>query len=680
MIEGKLIIRNVRKNIQDYMIYFLTLTVSVSMFYAFNSIQTQPALNDLDTTKQMLSDQLGILLSVLSVVVAIVLAFLILYANQFLLKRRKKELGIYTLLGMEKGKISKIFAGETLCVGILSLVFGIILGLLLSQGLSIFSLRLFAIDMSKFQIVFSISALKKTISCFVLIFLIVMIFNVRTVSSVRLIDLLTAGRKNEVMALRNKAAGISLAALSILCIVSSGVIIQHYGILPSRENSWFQIAVVLLAAGTALFFFSVSAVLLTAIQANRKIYLKGLNTFLSRQIGSKVQTDFMTMSIICALLTISICGISVGISSALTMNETSKAALPYDLNVVADIDVAGETDIAAYLKSRDVDMGIYADSIAQISLYEAEITYGDLFEGQDLNLWHIDENIPEMGVSVVSISDFNRALAAQGKSPINLADNEFLLNCNYKGTLQYIDSFLQSCTEIDMNGTILQLGGKKPLGETVLMTSVGNNDRGTFIVPDHIAASLAKDMNILLVQYKPGINTDEILQKMIPIGLEWETEGYRYTEKNMLSSMYYGSCALLVFLCCYIGLVFLLICAALLSLKQLTETADNIYRYGLLQKLGTDSRLLFGALFKQIAIFFASPLLLAGMFSVFGIGKITAIVEEFLNMHISTNIGITVLMFLIVYGGYFIATYLSCKHMVMEKQISANCMDLAGVR
>ncbi len=680
MIEGKLIIRNVRKNIQDYMIYFLTLTVSVSMFYAFNSIQTQPALNDLDTTKQMLSDQLGILLSVLSVVVAIVLAFLILYANQFLLKRRKKELGIYTLLGMEKGKISKIFAGETLCVGILSLVFGIILGLLLSQGLSIFSLRLFAIDMSKFQIVFSISALKKTISCFVLIFLIVMIFNVRTVSSVRLIDLLTAGRKNEVMALRNKAAGISLAALSILCIVSSGVIIQHYGILPSRENSWFQIAVVLLAAGTALFFFSVSAVLLTAIQANRKIYLKGLNTFLSRQIGSKMQTDFMTMSIVCALLTISICGISVGISSALTMNETSKAALPYDLNVVADIDVAGETDIAAYLKSRDVDMGIYADSLAQISLYEAEITYGDLFEGQDLNLWHIDENIPEMGVSVVSISDFNRALAAQGKSPINLADNEFLLNCNYKGTLQYIDSFLQSCTEIDMNGTILQLGGKKPLGETVLMTSVGNNDRGTFIVPDHIAASLAKDMNILLVQYKPGINTDEILQKMIPIGLEWETEGYRYTEKNMLSSMYYGSCALLVFLCCYIGLVFLLICAALLSLKQLTETADNIYRYGLLQKLGTDSRLLFGALFKQIAIFFASPLLLAGMFSVFGIGKITAIVEEFLNMHISTNIGITVLMFLIVYGGYFIATYLSCKHMVMEKQISANCMDLAGVR
>lgn len=668
MTEGKLILRNVRKNIRDYLIYFLTLMISVSMFYAFNSIQSQPAFRDLDATKQLLSDQLGILLSALSVVVAVVLAFLILYANQFLLKRRKKELGIYTLLGMEKGKISRIFAGETFCVGILSLLFGLLSGLLLSQGLSIVSLRLFAIDMSQFQVVFSMSALKKTIGCFALIFLIVMLLNVRTVSSVKLIDLLTAGRKNEVLALKNKAAQIFLAVLSVLCIVSSGLLIQHYGILPSRENAWFQIAAVLLAAGTVLFFFSISAVLLTAIQANKSLYLKGLNTFLSRQIGSKIKTDFLTMSVVCGLLTISICGISVGISSALTMNETSKAALPYDLNVFADADTAGETDIAAYLRSRDVDLGNYADCTAQISLYEAEITYGDLFEGQDVSLWRIDSAVPEAGVGVVSISDFNRALAVQGKPPVSLADHEFLLNCNYKGTLPYMDTFLQSCTELDLNETILQPGRKTLLGETIWMTSVGNNDRGTLIVPDPVAASFAKDMNILLVQYQPGINTDEVLQKMIPIGLEWETLGYRYTEKIMLSSMYYGSCALLVFLCCYIGLVFLLICAALLSLKQLTETADNVYRYGLLQKLGTDRGLLSGALFWQVAIFFIAPLLPAGIFSAFGIGKITEIAEEFLNMHISANLGVTVWMFLIVYGGYFMATYLSCRQMVMEKQ------------
>lgn len=668
MTGGKLIFRNVRKNMQDYMIYFLTLMISVSMFYAFNSIQTQPALQDLDATKQLLSDQLGILLSALSVVVAIVLAFLILYANQFLLKRRKKELGIYTLLGMEKGKISRIFAGETLCVGTISLAFGLVFGFLLSQGLSLFALRLFAVDMSEFQIVFSMSALKKTIGCFALIFLIVMIFNIRTVSTVKLIDLLTANRKNESMALKNKTAQIVLTILSVSCIVFSGIIIQHYGILPSRENHWFQIALVLLAVGTTLFFFSVSALSLTVIQSKKTLYLKGLNAFLSRQIGSKIQTDFLTMSVVCGLLTVSICGISVGMSSALTMNEAAKAALPFDLNVVADVDISGDTDVTAYLNSRDVDIDNYADCTAQISLYKSEITYGNLFEGQNIDLWSIDAPIPQLGVSVISISDFNRSLAAQRKDPVKLADDEFLLNCNYKGTLQYIDTFLQSGKEITLNDTVLHSQKKQPLQETYYMTSVGNNDRGTFIVPDHVAASLKKEHNILLVQYKAGVNTNEILQKMIPIGLEWETEGYRYSEKIMMSSMYYGSCALIVFLCSYIGLVFLLICAALLSLKQLTETTDNIYRYGLLQKLGADNRLLLKVLFKQVSIFFVAPLLLAGIFSAFGIGEITKIVEEFLNIHISTNIWVTVLVFLIVYGGYFLATYLSCKHIVIEKQ------------
>lgn len=668
MTEVKLIFRNVQKNLQDYMIYFLTLMISISMFYAFNSIQTQPALRDLNTTKQLLSDQLGILLSMLSVVVAVVLAFLILYANQFLLKRRKKELGIYTLLGMEKGRIARIFAGETLCVGVISLACGLAVGLLLSQGLSVLSLRLFAIDMDRFQMVFSISALKKTIGCFALIFLIVMLFNVRTVSFVRLIDLLTASRKNEGMTVKNKAVQIVFSLFALLCIAVSGVLIQRYGILPRRENPWVQIAAALLCVGTALFFFSISAVLFAVLQADKRFYLKGLNAFLCRQIGSRIRTNFLTMTVVCGLMAVAICSTIVGISTALTMNEASKAALPYDLNVHASVAISGETDIAAYLKTREVDMGQYADSAVQISLYEAEITYGNLFEGQDIHLWPIDKPILEMGVSVVSVSDFNRALAMQGKDPVMLGGGEFLLNCNYKGTLQYMDAFLRSGKGVTLNGITLQPQTARPLQETYWMTSVGNNDRGTLIVPDTTAASLAKYANILLVQYKSDTNPEEILQKMIPIGLEWETEGYRYTEKTMLNDMYYGSCALPVFLCSYIGLAFLLICAALLSIKQLTETADNRYRYGLLQKLGCDNRLLFGTLFWQIAVFFAAPLLPAGIYAAFGVSKLTAVVEESLNMHIATNIGVTVFMLLVVYGGYFAATYLSCKHMIGEGQ------------
>lgn len=670
MTSIKLIFRNVRKNIQDYMIYFLTLMISVSLFYSFNSIQSQPALSNLDATKQLLSEQMGILISALSVIIAVVLAFLILYANQFLLKRRKKELGIYILLGMEKGKISRIFAGETLCIGVISLISGLALGLALSQGLSLLALRLFAVDLADFQIVFSYAALKKTIGCFAIIFVIVMLFNVRTISSVKLIDLLTASRKNEGLSIIRRGVQCLLFVVSLICIICSGILFNRYGILPSRENSWFQIAAILLVIGTALFFYSGSATLLSAIQANKKVYLKGLNTFLSRQIGSKIHTNFLSMTVVCGLLTIAICGVSVGVSAAITMNEASKAALPFDLNVIADIDISGDTDIAEYLKTRNVDLDAYAEDTVQISLYEAsDLTYGKMFDGQNVNLWPIDNSIPDCSISVISASDFNASMLLQGKGAVELKDNEFLLNCNYKGTFQYIDTYLKSHETIEINGQILQAASSEVLQETYWMTSVGNNDRGTLIVPDKVAAGLNKDANVLLVQYSPETISDEVLQKMIPIGLEYDLYGYRYSEKNMMSGMYYGSCALLVFLCCYIGLIFLLICAALLSLKQLTETADNVYRYGLLQKLGTDGKLLYSALFKQIAVFFIIPLLVAGIFSAFGISKMMAIIEEFLNMHIATNIGFTVIMFLIVYGGYFLATYLSCKRMVQEKYL-----------
>ena len=234
-------------------------------------------------------------------------------------------------------------------------------------------------------------------------------------------------------------------------------------------------------------------------------------------------------------------------------------------------------------------------------------------------------------------------------------------------THRYVAAALQSHPEITVGGATLQRAEDNVLQETYVMTSVGNNDRGTLIVPDSVTASLEKDVNALLVQYEPNADSNEILQKMIPIGLD-STHGYRYAEKNMMYETFYGLDALVSFLCCYIGLVFLLICAALLALKQLTETTDNVYRYGLLQKLGAGRRQINHTLFVQTAVFFAIPLVVAGVYSAFLIGKAMAVVEEFMNIHIATNIGLTIVLFLLVYGSYFLATYLSCKRIVTEQR------------
>ena len=667
MTSFKLILKNVRKNIQDYLIYFLTLTLSVSLFYAFNSISDQPIFSEMGMTRSLLYEQLGIMISSLSVVIALVLAFLIIYANQFLLKRRKKELGIYMTLGMRKGRISRIFAGETLCVGVIALVTGLILGFAFSQGISLIALKLFVVDLNKFQLVFSANAFKQTSLCFAIIFFIVMLFNVWSVSSVKLIDLLTASRKNENIHTGNRIVPFLLFALSLACIIISGSLFHKYGIMPSRENIAFQIAGAALIVGTFLLFYSLSAVFMQAAQARKGFYLKGLNTFLVRQIGSKLRTNYFIMAIICILLTVTIGTVSIGASTALTMNQLAKAATPYDLNVLSDVEADGDGSIEEYLSSYDISMSDYAENMEQISIYNADITYADLFEGQKINLWKIDANLPEVAVAVVSVSDFNRALVMQGKEPVVLADGQYLMNCNYEGTYQYILAALQKHPEITIGGTTLQRASDELLQETYYMTSVGNNDRGTLIVPDQIANVLEKDANVLLVQYKPETDSNEVIQKMVPVGLD-KTHEYGYAEKNMMYDMFYGVNALVSFLCCYIGLIFLLICAALLALKQLTETTDNIYRYGLLQKLGARHGKINKSLLVQTAVFFGIPLLVAGIYSALLMSEAMELVEDFMNIHISANMGLTVVLFLIIYGSYFLATYLSCKRMVTEQK------------
>ena len=262
--------------------------------------------------------------------IAVVLAFLILYANRFLQKRRKKELGIYLLAGMKKRKVSGIFAGETLCVGGISLVCGLGLGVILSQGLSLLALRLFAVDIDKFQMVFSTDALRKTVCCFALIFLLASLFNVKAVSREKLADLLNAGRRNDVSILKGKRVHIFFSLTAIACMALSGILIQRYGIIPSRRHPWIQAALALWLMGTVLFFFSVSSAVLKVLQSRNRIYLKKPERFsLPPGLEAESARTFWCFAAVSIVLTVAVCGVSVGVSAAVTMNEASRAGASF---------------------------------------------------------------------------------------------------------------------------------------------------------------------------------------------------------------------------------------------------------------------------------------------------------------------------------------------------------------
>ncbi len=324
----KLALGNVKKSFKDYTIYFLTLTLAVAIFYSFNSIGAQKAFTELESSGKNYVGMLTNIIGYVSVFVSIILGSLMLYANNFLVKKRKKELGIYMTLGMGKRKISKILITETILVGIMSLISGLLLGILASQGLSIFTSNLFDVAMSEYSFVISTTAIIKTIIYFGIIFLLIMIFNTIIISKYKIIDLLTSGRKNQDITFKNP---LIYLITFILCVVSLGFAYKfalEVGL--NIQNPKFLISILLGIVGTVLFFFSLAGFILYIVKKNKKVYFKGLNIFVVKQINSKVNTNFLSMSIICLMLFITIAVLSTGLSFKNAVESSLEGATPYD--------------------------------------------------------------------------------------------------------------------------------------------------------------------------------------------------------------------------------------------------------------------------------------------------------------------------------------------------------------
>ena len=271
MMLFKLSIKNIKKSFKDYAIYFLTLVLGVAIFYVFNALDGQEAMLQLNGTEKDIIRLMNEFLSGVSILVAIILGFLVIYASRFLIKRRKKEFGIYLTLGMGKRQVSKILLMETLIIGLVSLLVGLFVGVIASQFMSIVVAKLFEADMSRFEFVFSSSSLVKTVIYYGIIYLTLMVFNVFAVTKYKLIDLLTASKKGEKIKVRNLTLSV------IIFLIAVGVLGYAYYLATKRLDSLdlFGLAILLGIIGTFLLFFGISGFILKLVQSNKKLYLKG---------------------------------------------------------------------------------------------------------------------------------------------------------------------------------------------------------------------------------------------------------------------------------------------------------------------------------------------------------------------------------------------------------------------
>lgn len=669
---SKIALNSVKKSFKDYTIYFLTLTFAVCIFYSFNSIESQKAMLDLTVNQKAYMKLFSSVISIASVFVSFILGALIIYANNFLIKKRKKEMGIYITLGMPKRKVSNILLLETVLIGIISLGIGLILGVVLSQGLSILTAKLFMGSMTSYQFAFSINAVLKTILYFGIIFLLVMIFNTVIISKYKLIDLLNASKKNKKIKMRNPVISSIIFCLAVIFIVVAYIFINKSGL--DIQSTYFELSIVLGVIGTFLFFFGLSGIVLYVIQRSKNIYLKNLNIFIVRQISSKFNTNFLSMSLICLMLFITTVMLSSGLGFKNTMEQGVKKNTPFDasIEIYYSSDSVSQANELTQVVNNQLSKYTNKSYIAQYQLNDVSMRKILLPYVPNTMKKAIDNSYNDYCMAV-SISQYNKMRELEGQKPINLANNDVLVLSNVQKFEGPINDFIKNNGKIDINGTEYKVQNDKAIEDSLYSSEMAINTI-TLVVPDKIVQNLIPYTGYININYT-GSNTEKKTQESNIEAIfdklnREKPDGYignGYT-RTQLYEQSLGLSAIVIYLSIYLGIVFLIASAAVLALQQLSEASDSINRYKALRKIGVTDKMINKSIFIQTLIYFGAPLALAIAHSIVAI----YVVNDFISALGSTNIIISALIILVfillIYSGYFYATYTSYKKIIKNNK------------
>lgn len=669
----KLAFKNVKKSLSDYVVYFLTLSFGVCLFYVFNAVESQQAILLLSEQQHALLQTGTAMLGYLSVFISFVLAGLILYANNFLIKRRKRELGLYMTLGMDRGKISRILTAETFIIGLFSLGVGLLIGVAASQGMSVLTAKLMNVPMKYFAFTFSKDSLLKTILYFGVIFLVVMLFNIRTVSKYKLIDLIHGGRKNETLRINKLWVYVVVFLLSLACLGTAYYLIIDNGMF--MLDNQFYASLILGTIGTVLFFLSLSGFLLRIAKGNKRLYYKGLNMFILRQLNSKINTNFLSMSIICIMLLVTIGTFSCGLGAVDVMAGQVDETAPYDITLTSQSKKKGPQDIEANLKAHGFDFTKQFSGYTQVWLYHAgDLTFQTLYDfaKENMGTTYMDDNDSAYSIPLISLSDYNKLLTLRGEAPISLASDEYAVVCNVKEMRGILEAYVGQGQTFTINGAVLRPSGLE-IQPYQLQDSMMSMESGTLIIPDAIAKSCEPMTALLNANYtKPGEEGDNAFTAEIAaLYGKGEDAPRPYTRSSSHYELYMesgGTKLMISYFVIYVGVVFLITCAAVLALQQLSEASDNTERYRLLRRLGAPSKMIDRALFMQILAYFMLPLGLAVIHSVVGIYVVNNAIAQFGNLNALPNIIMAALLFLVIYGGYFLATFLGSRKMIRSRE------------
>ena len=672
----KLAVRNIRRSVKDYAIYFVTLLVAITVFYAFNSVSDQQVMHEIaESNKTNMVEFTNFMMGIFSTVVALVLGFLVIYANQLLIRRRKREFGMYFTLGMKPGQVSRIILYETVLVGLVSLVIGLALGVLVSQLLSFATAGLFGIPMPDYQFSFSMNAFIMTLICVAAIYVVVAIFNVFSIRRCKLIDLINAESKNQKVAIRNPRLCLALFIASLVMLGIGYWQLQINGMVFVGDDH-FTIATVLMLVGTLLLFFSLAGFIVATITRMCGFYLKKLRPFTTRQIASKVNTSFASVWVVCILLFFAITTFATGMALADAFTSEVEDANPYDASVItaqsyAESEAGGNkySDVKQteqYLRQHMTGWNDLVADSAQIDSYALpDLTYGEIMAVTNVELGEEYSSIKSQNVGVIGLSQFNDALALQGKPAVTMGENEYLVANNMAAAQPIADA---------MVGQDVML--ETPWGDLVPLDEVSDAQLNDFsvlstgcilVVPDQVIASLPESAfqgSFLNLMFRPDSNASEVFSdRLEDSGVQGVTN---VIVRDLMIGQMSGMRVVITYLALYIGLVLLIAVAAVLAIQLLSLTIDSLSRYRTLSRLGCDTRMLSRSLFAQVVLYFVLPLIVAVCHSAWTINLMADSLFDVLGFNILPSILMAAAFVIVIYGGYMLITYFASRATVKQ--------------
>ena len=664
---SKLAWRNAKRSFKDYIIYLITVTLAFSLVFSFNLIISSKDI--LELTHVMNSLQPAIIF--VSFIVLFVIGWLIHYTMKFMLQKRSKEFGTYMLLGIEKKEIIKMFLIENLLLGIGCLLLSFFIGFVFGQFLTMIIMNIFELPY-RVNLSFGIMPFLLTSGYFIIIYLFVLLRANRKIKKMKLQELLYLDKTNESKIYKQKKHRAIVFLISfVLGIIA--FLLFHRGMIMSVKNLSGS-PMPLIFGSLVLIIFSIYGVsfsfadFLTSIALkNKKWKYQKDHLFIVRQFTSKVKTMGFTLGTLSLLITLTFLALNVSNAFQGVFENQTESSAPYDIMIY---NLYSDTEEA--IGKENTSLTEYMDLIESNYTIEEQVTY-NVYTNRTTT---IRENISDGVVGYqpfdcyLKLSDYNKLLQMRGMKPIFMQPDEFYIH-TFRDVSKEIENYLEEHPEITVNGTTLKSHGFTDYKYT---TSWSRGSSYIVIVPDYVI-----DEQFEVINQITAINTKEEtteafaneLDEKFPPKVYVEDQGeyetlisiQQTTVKGAIVNENRGMMTIISFSLMYLAFIFVAVVGTILSIQSLSDITKYKYRYETLHKLGLNEKELNQTLQKQLIVFFIFPIIYPIFISILSSFSLNVLFQPFMTNDYSMLLYVVgnILLFLVIYLIYFLATYFSFK-------------------